>query len=572
MADVIINNFQRGMSNDVRSDFVEMRNIDVYQRRGIANIANRLRVSSQPKVSGFTFTADAATDQLTFQVAHTLTEGSAVTVSSTVALPTPLAPATIYFVIFVDSTRIKLATTLANALAGTAIDLTDAGTGTHTLVTINMKKTFHFTQDPRTAVIYTVDTDGRVWMTNNNKWVLITGNTLTNTNANGICVWKDYLFVFRNAAIDVWGNLRTDPLAARTWTNAWKALNSTAGSNNPHHVIWSLSDDIMYWVDDRYVGSLLEVTTFDPAAAGTYTFTSQALDLPRQVVAQRIEELGGNLLVLGTVGLNNYSTIFPWDRISATFFLPIKLNFVADMTIVHNNLLYILDLGSKKIWASNGTNIVTKREIPEIISDNFVDSAIGAAMVFKGRLWFTISATSNYSGVYSLDLDTNSLLLENKVSQNSYSDGFNLMYVTSLIPVNDIYYYVGWYNSSNTTGGIDSILGNDGSSYKYESYGAYFETALKQVGTDMEPRTFEQIEILLSQPLGIAEGIKVYYRVNTSDSYTLIETIDQSNFGQYLRITVPFNGVACTHIQIKCEMNAAPNSSGSPGLLEIRLR
>lgn len=49
------------------------------------------------------------------------------------ALPAPLVAGTVYYVIAASSTTIKLATSLINALAGTAIDLTTAGTGVQTL-------------------------------------------------------------------------------------------------------------------------------------------------------------------------------------------------------------------------------------------------------------------------------------------------------------------------------------------------------------------------------------------------------------------------------------------------------
>jgi len=49
------------------------------------------------------------------------------------ALPTPLVAATDYFAIRTATTTVKLATTLANAHAGTAIDITSAGTGVHTI-------------------------------------------------------------------------------------------------------------------------------------------------------------------------------------------------------------------------------------------------------------------------------------------------------------------------------------------------------------------------------------------------------------------------------------------------------
>jgi hypothetical protein len=52
--------------------------------------------------------------------------------TSAADLPDGLALTTDYFVIRVDADTFKLATSLANAVAGTAIDLLDAGTGTHT--------------------------------------------------------------------------------------------------------------------------------------------------------------------------------------------------------------------------------------------------------------------------------------------------------------------------------------------------------------------------------------------------------------------------------------------------------
>jgi hypothetical protein len=86
-----------------------------------------------------TFTADAGTDIIT----STGTLGFAnlfpytrVQVSSTTTLPAGLAAATDYYVIKVSDTQIKLATSYANAVAGTNINITDAGTGTHTLNTL----------------------------------------------------------------------------------------------------------------------------------------------------------------------------------------------------------------------------------------------------------------------------------------------------------------------------------------------------------------------------------------------------------------------------------------------------
>ena len=57
------------------------------------------------------------------------------TLTTTGVLPTGLATATDYYAIVVDTDHLLLAASRADALADTSITLTDAGTGTHTLVT-----------------------------------------------------------------------------------------------------------------------------------------------------------------------------------------------------------------------------------------------------------------------------------------------------------------------------------------------------------------------------------------------------------------------------------------------------
>ena len=110
---------------------------------GFIRVTSTTTITSQAvtnTLSAFsTFTADASTDVLT----STGTLGFAnlfpytrVQVSTTTTLPGGLSAATDYYVISVSDTTIKLATSYANAVAGTAIDITDAGTGTHTLNTL----------------------------------------------------------------------------------------------------------------------------------------------------------------------------------------------------------------------------------------------------------------------------------------------------------------------------------------------------------------------------------------------------------------------------------------------------
>lgn len=88
-----------------------------------------------------TFTADDAADELT--VAREYTTGEKVRVSSGGTLPGGLSSGTDYYVIKVDATIIQLATTIANAYKGTAIDITSTGSGTHTIELFSFQKTLY---------------------------------------------------------------------------------------------------------------------------------------------------------------------------------------------------------------------------------------------------------------------------------------------------------------------------------------------------------------------------------------------------------------------------------------------
>ena len=84
-----------------------------------------------------TYTSAFATDNLTLSdvpFRDSLSTGSPVKVASTTNdPPDPLVEGTVYYVILGADQVIQLATTSANATAGTQITLTDDGTGTHSI-------------------------------------------------------------------------------------------------------------------------------------------------------------------------------------------------------------------------------------------------------------------------------------------------------------------------------------------------------------------------------------------------------------------------------------------------------
>ena len=84
-----------------------------------------------------TFTADAGTDLCTWtssaNIPSNILTGTRVRLTTSGTLPWGLATATDYYVIRMSNTTFELATNYANAVAWTQINITDAGTGTHTV-------------------------------------------------------------------------------------------------------------------------------------------------------------------------------------------------------------------------------------------------------------------------------------------------------------------------------------------------------------------------------------------------------------------------------------------------------
>lgn len=84
-----------------------------------------------------TFTADAGTDECTFtstaNIPSNLLTGTRVRLTTSGTLPAGVTTATDYYYIRLTDSTFELATSYANAIAGTAINITDTGSGTHTI-------------------------------------------------------------------------------------------------------------------------------------------------------------------------------------------------------------------------------------------------------------------------------------------------------------------------------------------------------------------------------------------------------------------------------------------------------
>lgn len=85
-----------------------------------------------PGAKTFASTAVDVTANTITITAHGYTEGLKGQFTTDGGLPTGISASTDYFIIVVDANTVKVATSLANAQAGTAVDITGQGTGNDT--------------------------------------------------------------------------------------------------------------------------------------------------------------------------------------------------------------------------------------------------------------------------------------------------------------------------------------------------------------------------------------------------------------------------------------------------------
>jgi len=120
-----------------------------YDNSRISDVVSTSDLSAYSVIASWTTAAATAaktfaqadvnvTDNTITIATHGIPAGARGRLTTTGTLPAPLALLTDYFVIVVNANTIKLATSYDNAVAGTAVDLSDTGSGgaTHTFTQI----------------------------------------------------------------------------------------------------------------------------------------------------------------------------------------------------------------------------------------------------------------------------------------------------------------------------------------------------------------------------------------------------------------------------------------------------
>lgn len=594
---ILLNDWSRGIGPSYLSDLKNVQCVDVFSVPGIAIPNQEMTYMGVDLLSytSRTFTADASTDRITASAA-VFTTGQAVRVSSTGTLPAGLSSATTYYIIAVSGAIYKLATTINNALAGTAVDITDAGTGTHSIIGTQMGRVKKIVQNPGSTTgnyrAFALDESGKVWTQVNNLWSHLPGNATG--SGQGMEIWKGYLFVIGDGGvISVYGAL-TNVGGSASWTATWQ---TATGSDSFVAPTVAGSDDLLYIAQGRYISTIEEaVAPFAPGTGASYTWTDIALDLPTGYRIRCMCENGIDLAIGTWVGSSYPSImvaaleikkadIFFWDRSDATFRLPVHIEENGVNQIISiNNLVYAMCGHEGRMYVTNGTSSELFTQIPISVFDRQQNTTQHlflfpfAIAYYRGRILVGIgsgdtssSATLSPLGVYAINPATGAIAIEQIASTDNTGLSGSIG-IASIVATSEQEMYVGFYYDGSQTvpGRIDRVIST---STRY-GVGCLIESGLYSVGSADQKVNYPVVEFMLGKPLAASETVTLYFRRSSSGSWTQVVQLSNTTENQgsttKIRMNTPLLS-DLTDVQFKVEPLGTLNATG-PELIAVHIR
>lgn len=427
-----------------------------------------------------------------------------------------------------------------------------------------------------TTEIYGLDSAGTVYKSTDSgdTWAVLSGSSSTNAHGNGLWIWKNYLFVARDTNLDVCGDGTATGITAANWTLGWKTIDSDVLW---HPMITSKNDSKLYGGAGRFVYSLEELTTFAPGTSSTYTWTQQALDLPSSYRIKCLVELGNNLMLGTWQGTNVYdiriADIFPWDRSSVSYGQPVEMaEYGVHAMLNIGNSLVVLAGTAGTIRRCDGVNAYIVGQLPmDLSGGKYLEWYPGSICSYKNKVFFGVgqggSTATAGMGVYSLYQTGKGNILTFEHTVSTLNDGTtNPLKVSALLPITRDTLMTGWRD--NTSYGIDL---SSSTSYAYTTdYSGFFISPLYVVGSNRQPRQFEEIEFELARKLATGEGVQISYRTSLTDSFTTIGTYTYANLGAIVSHYAIAGIPKCEMVQIKVALLGT--STTTPELKSVTLR
>lgn len=382
--------------------------------------------------------------------------------------------------------------------------------------------------------------------------------------------YKGYILIRHGTAISAYETTVAFPALFQAWKTGYS-------QTYYGKMLVSKNDGNVYIADGTTIKRLSNFVAGATSVAPTAT-DDTAISLITGYAAVTIAELGARLMV-GTQTEGSFTTrygsreavIFPYRiGVSATNFdNPVTITNAncIQQIIVSNNLMYITAGMKGNVYVSDGTSYRQVKTIPYAVKD---ESGLGLllypnAITIAGNgnlLIGTTSFTNGYfgdvtqHGVWEINLATGKYETNLRyIMSNGNFTGNTQISIGFVFQDNTDRVYFGWGYGSDY--GIDIT-----NAYKYSGYTSTIESQVYVVGNKLTPKTFENVEILLGQPLTLGQGIRLSYRLSTSGDYTTIGTFDYATYGGVISIRDKALITNAQLLQVKIEMTTQSSTIG----------
>jgi len=333
-------------------------------------------------------------------------------------------------------------------------------------------------------------------------------------------------------------------------------------------------NNTLYWGDgEQFLASLNQNAgeIFVPNDITTYTYSSEAFDIPESDIIQSVQMSASTLFV----GADS-KRLYPWDTISPSFDAPITFPEPAITDFVAtNNLLYAFAGNKGRIYLTNSSSATLYQQLPNGITLTerpfyfFWDANVG-----NNELYFTFQSftnndpdtpLANNEGVWAINSDTNALrMVQRTINPNAW--------VRMALPVAD-----GFTQELLRPPGQGLLVGYSVGAAHYldysvsephTDYSAYFETEIIPVGTFFSKTTFEKIEYKLATPMVQGESIRISQRSNLSSAYSVIA---EFTLAGVISSQSSINWQNVEWVQLKIEMKSVASSPSYVRIKEVTI-
>jgi len=377
-----------------------------------------------------------------------------------------------------------------------------------------------------------------------------------------IKIYKDYLWVRHANVMSCYGPLSSGGAQ-------WFGNIATGFSSSYRGVLLVGQDDYIYSGNGNYVAKIEVTASGTPGVAPTLNTNLIALDLKDGQYVSCLAEYNTSI-VIGTGSgssysdmANNYNAkIYFWNRQLGTLGNPgladLPINFNENgihQMISHANRLFVVAGTQGNVYETDSTSYAKVGQIPFFQNNKFArceyfPNAISISS--KGTLLIGVSTLDQYSkaGVYEIDISNASkpISLKQTISTGTVSTASGRISIGFIIDTN-FNRFVGWRDVN--TYGVDEL----NSGRLRNNYTSIIETDMVKVGSFLAKKTFENIEFSLVEPLVSGQSIKLSYRKNNKEDYTLIGTYDFTTQGSVLS----WNDICAIHdaefVQLKIELD-----------------